>query len=83
MRLNSRLVVADACQYVKKGRKVESHIMFDSVSFKQLCLDAAKPCQLWHFGLPSASFSVCCSILIRGPVGGIGQKGMVVWNVRD
>ena len=58
MRLNSRLVVADACQYVKKGRKVESHIMFDSVSFKQLCLDAAKPCQLWHFGLPSASFSV-------------------------
>ena len=82
MRLNSRLVVADACQYVKKGRKVESHIMFDSVSFKQLCLDQPSHvnCGISDFHL---RHFLCCSILIRGPVGGIGQKGMVVWNVRD
>lgn len=49
MRLNSRLVVADACQYVKKGRKVESHIMFDSVSFQAVVLRCSQAMSIVAF----------------------------------
>ena len=52
------LTVHSPVELIQRGKPLESHNLLDDTTFNRLCKDACHGHQLWHFCLPSASFSI-------------------------
>lgn len=50
--------VGSPLELIQKGRESPEHDLLNDDTFHKLCADAAKPRQIWHFGLPCNSFSL-------------------------
>lgn len=50
--------VGAAVELIQRNKPDKSHDLTNDQTFKRLCQDAKRPRQIWHFGLPCASFSL-------------------------
>lgn len=57
--INSGLFsVGKPVEIMQRGKYDSMHDILNDDVFNQLCIDAASPRQLWHFGFPCGSFSI-------------------------
>ncbi len=50
--------VGAAVELIQRNKPDKSHDLTNDRTFERLCQDAKRPKQIWHFGLPCASFSL-------------------------
>ena len=53
-----RFKVGLAVELIQRNKPDKAHDLTNDQTFKRLCQDATRPKQIWHFGLPCASFSL-------------------------
>lgn len=53
-----RFKVGLAVELIQRNKPDKAHDLANDQTFKRLCQDATRPKQIWHFGLPCASFSL-------------------------
>ena len=58
MRRQTACKILEPVEYMKGGVKIEKHDILNRRSFNQLKIEAARPKQVWHFGIPCGSFSI-------------------------
>ena len=52
------LPVDEPLELIQRGKPCEEHDILNPKTYAQLCQDAKKPKQIWHFGMPCGSFSI-------------------------
>ena len=55
---HGKLDILEPVEYIKLGKIDESNNILNNRTFRQLKIDASKPRQVWHFGIPCGSFSI-------------------------
>ena len=57
-RMQRKFSVDKPVELFQKGKPVKEHDILHDPTFEQLCKDARKGKQIWHFGMPCGSFSI-------------------------